>query len=103
MAALQITMLLNIGSLVFGGCAWLFGFIAMVARKGAESYRSTVASFCFCVTALLFQLFEISNRVDRGDYAAIEDTIRAVLLASVVLIVITAALNIAACIKAKKK
>ena len=48
------------------------------------------------------QLFEISRRVNLGDYAAIEDTIRAVIIASIVLVVVTIILNIVALVKSKK-
>ena len=37
-----------------------------------------------------------------GDYAAIEDTIRAVIIASIVLVVVTIILNIVALVKSKK-
>ena len=51
----------------------------------------------------MVELFEISRRVNLGDYAAIEDTIRAVIIASIVLVVVTIVLNIVAYIKARKK
>ena len=46
---------------------------------------------------------EVNRRVLLGDYAAIEDTIRAVVIASVALVVITIILNVVALVKAKNK
>ena len=93
--------MLNIISLIFGICAW--GVAATAISKPAKSHISTVLSFALCVFSLVAQLFEISRRVNLGDYAAIEDTIRAVLIASVVLCVTTIILNVVALIKARKK
>lgn len=51
----------------------------------------------------MFQLFEINRRVLIGDFSAIEDTIRAVIIAGIVLIAITAILNLIAILKTKNK
>ena len=95
--------MLNIGSLILGVCAWLFGCLAITAPKASASHRNTLASFSLCVVSLVLQLFEINRRVLLGDYAAIEDTIRAVLIASVALVFITVTLNLIAVVKAKSK
>lgn len=60
-------------------------------------------SFSLCAISLTFQLFEINHRVLLGDYAAIEDTIRAILIASIALISVTVILNVVAFVKAKNK
>lgn len=96
-------MILNIGSLILGVSAWLLAICAIRTPNAITAHRNTILSFSFCTLALVSQLFEINNRVTIGDYAAIEDTIRAVLIASIVLIAITFALNIVALVKAKKK
>ena len=95
--------MLNIGSLILGACAWLFAGFAIAASKAFRSHRNTLVSFSLCVISLVFQLFEINRRVLLGDYAAIEDTIRAVLIASVALVLITVILNLVAFVKAKSK
>jgi hypothetical protein len=95
--------MLNIGSLILGALAWLFGGLAITTPKAHTSHRNTLVSFSLCAFSLVFQLFEINRRVLLGDYAAIEDTIRAVLIASVGLVCITIALNVVALLKSKHK
>ena len=94
---------MNIGSLVLGICAWLAGGLAIFAPSGFASHRNTVTSFGLCSLSLVLQLFEINRRVLLGDHAAIEDTIRAVLIASVALVFVTVILNLAALLKARRK
>lgn len=95
--------MLNIGSLVLGFCAWLFGGLAIGTPTASPAHRNTVVSFGLCTVSLLLQLLEVNRRVLLGDYAAIEDTIRAVVIASVALVVITIILNVVALVKAKNK
>ena len=95
--------MLNIGSLILGVCAWLFGGLAIGTPTTFSSHRNTLASFGLCAVSLVLQLMEINRRVLLGDYAAIEDTIRAVVIASVALVVITIILNVVALVKAKNK
>lgn len=102
MLSLQISIIFNIGSLILGIGAWTFACMAIMSKKANTPHRLSVASFSMCVTALVFQLFEINNRVNIGDFSAIEDTIRAVIMASVVLVVITIVLNVIALLKSKK-
>ena len=95
--------MLNIGSLILGACAWLFAALAITTPKAFTSHRNTATSFSLCSISLIFQLFEMNRRVVLGDYAAIEDTIRAVLFASAALISITIFLNLIALVRAKNK
>lgn len=95
--------MLNIGSLILGIGAWLFAGLAIATPRAVTSHRNTVWSSSLCLLALIFQLFEINRRVIFGDYAAIEDTIRAILIASVVLVCVTIILNFVALKKAKNK
>ena len=92
--------MLNIISLIFGICAWGVAVVAIL--KPTVSHKSTILSFSLCALSLVAQLFEISRRVNLGDYAAIEDTIRAIIIASIVLVIVTIILNIIALIKTKK-
>lgn len=96
-------MLFNIASLVLGIGAWILAVLAIITPKADTSHRNIALSFSSCVLALVFQLFEINRRVIIGDYAAIEDTIRAVVIAAVVLSVVTVVLNIVAWVKAKRR
>lgn len=95
--------MLNIASLILGVCAWLFAGLAISTPKASASHRNTLTSFSLCAISLVLELFEINRRVLLGDYAAIEDTIRAVLIASVGLVCITIALNVVALLKSKHK
>ena len=95
--------MLNIGSLVLGVCAWVFAGLAIWAPKACSSHRNTLVSFSLCAAALVLQLVEINRRVLLADYAAIADTIRAVVIASVVLVAVTVILNLVAVAKAKGK
>ena len=93
----------NIGSLILGIGAWLFAGLAIAASKASASHKNTLVSFSLSSISLVFQLFEINSLVLLSDYAAIEDTIRARLIASVVLVSVTMILNFVALVKAKKK
>lgn len=93
--------MLNIGSLILGACAWLFAAFAISASKPFASHRSSLISFTLCALALVLQLLEMHRRVQLGDYAAIGDTVQAVVIASVVLVSVTVILNFVALMKAK--
>jgi uncharacterized membrane protein YozB (DUF420 family) len=95
--------MLNIGSLILGICAWLMGVLAIKTKELNIFHRNSVLSFSLCLFSLMFQFVEISRRVFFGDYAAIEDTIRAVLILSIVLICITIVLNVFALVNAKNR
>ena len=96
-------MWFNIGSLVLGLGAWVLAILAISAPAAINSHRNTLLSFGLCVGALVFQMLEISRRVRLGDFAAVDDNIRVVLIASVVLAGVTMALNVGALLKAKEK
>ena len=73
--------MLNILSLILGVCAWVFAGFAITTPKAFAAHKNTMMSFCMGAISLLVQLFEINRRVLCGDFAAIEDTIRAILIA----------------------
>ena len=95
--------MLNLGSLILGACAWVFGGLAIAARDPLTSHRDTFVSFSLCAVSVLLQIFEIGRRVSGGDFSAVEDTIRAVQTAAVALVSVTVILGLIASIKAKKK
>ena len=95
--------MLNIASLISGACAWLFSGLAIAAPKSSASSRNSFISVSLCAVSLLFQLGEIYRRAHLNDYAGIEDTIRAIVIASCVLVSITIILNLIAVVKTKNK
>lgn len=82
----------NILSLTLGLLAWVLPVVYLIAGKRRDLCCG--GSFALCAAALYFQLRETLERVDRGDFAGIEDTFYAVFFAATVLIVTTAVLNI---------
>ncbi|MBQ2829981.1 MAG: hypothetical protein IJF15_03045 [Oscillospiraceae bacterium] len=94
-----ITIFCNVGSLLLGAAAWAIGIAAVRTARRNASYKFSVLSFTACASSLLLQLFEVANRVARDDFAAIEDTIRVVVLASCVLFAGTVFLNASALFK----
>ena len=86
----------NVVSIILGIFAWLFAGFAIAASRTATAHKNTLVSFSLCETSLVFQLSEINRRVILEDYSAIEDTIQAVIIASVVLVAVTIVLNIIA-------
>lgn len=96
MEPIHATMIHNIGSLLLGINAWVLACCAINSKNPHTLSRFSIASFSSCACSLLLQLFEISNRISTGDFSAIEDTIRAVIIVASVLVVITITLNILA-------
>lgn len=90
----------HIISLIAGIIAWIFGCWALTSKGRRKAHSLSVFSFSACAISLVSQLLEIGRRVFISDFAAIEDTIRAVIIAAVVLVVITVALNAVAIMKA---
>ncbi len=95
-----MSVFFNMASLVLGLAAWVLACIAVIKRK---PQNFSFLSFTFCVLSLVFQLCEINNRVNMGDFSAIMDTIRAVVLASAIMSGVTIVLNLTALIRAGGK
>lgn len=89
----------NVFSLVLGIIAWCFAFVAIKGKKKHAAYGCSVVSFSLCVISLFFQFLEIGCRANNGDYAGIEDTIGAVIVAAGVLAGATIILNVVAIIR----
>lgn len=98
-----MSAIFNIGSLLLGVFAWILAGIAIKCEKKNTVYGFSVASFISCTISLWSQILEVGNRVKLNDFSAIADTIRAVIIASSVLICVTIILNIIALIKQKGK
>ena len=91
----------NFISIIAGIAAWVFGCLAVASKTSRTVYGLSVASFSSCVIALLSQFLEIGRRAALYDYTAIEDTIRGVIIAAVVLTVVTVVLNMVAFVRKK--
>jgi len=96
-----ISLVLNTGSIILGLVAWVLAIIAM--KQSRRSHGLSVFSFSACAVSLVLRLFEVSNRIALHDYAAIEDTITAEIIAAIILVTVTIVLNAAALITAKHK
>ena len=57
-------------------------------------YMFSVVSFIFCSFAMIQEIYTIKHRLLSNDIGGIEDTIGAVLIICVVLLIVTAILNI---------
>ncbi len=87
----------NLGSFSMGLVAWIVPVLAIGRyKKGRSTKNYTVYSFGLCAIALVFQLLEIKHRIEISDWSALIDTIEAIIIAAIVLVVITTLLNFAA-------
>lgn len=98
MTPMELTVIFNVGSIALGVIAWLLSIWAIGKYKPwKRSY-----SYLLCAMALLLQLFEVRNRFLGGDYAAVEDTIMAVIIAAVMMMCVTVILNAVALFKFRR-
>ncbi len=95
------TTFLNLGSLLLGFTAWGLPFAAIVNRS--RFGFCCLGSFGCCILSLLFQLLEVRNRVNLEDWSALMDTIPAVVLAAVIMIVVMLICNIVALLCAARR
>ena len=102
-AVVNMSMFCNVASILLGLLAWLLGYLALTRHSARVSHVLTAGSFTSCTLALLLQFFEIGVRAAINDFSAILDTMRAVIIAACVLVIVTAVLNIAAALKNRKK
>ena len=92
----------NIGSLLLGLAAWITAACGIGASNKKPYLLSTI-SFSACLTALFLQLLEINHRIAINDHTAIMDTIEFVAHVSLILVLVTILLNIAAFVSSSKK
>lgn len=89
-----MSMFFNMGSIILGTVAWLIPLFAISQfQKGYEPKNYIIYSFTACCIALVFQLFEIRRYVIMQDISGIMDTVGAVSVVSIILVVITFLLN----------
>lgn len=91
---MQISLYFNLGSIICGLIAWALPCIAVFFKNPRWKHGFSIFSFTFCTFALLLQLIEIRHRVRISDWAAIDDTIGAIILSSAFLIVVSVILNL---------
>ena len=88
--------LLNVGSLVLGLIAWVLPAVNLMRHEkdGDRNWAVlSVMSVSACAIALFFQIFYNFHLVRIGDLSALMDTMRAVALASGILLTVTLLLN----------
>ena len=95
--------LFNLVSIVLGITAWIFGSFAASANDVRKSHGYSVPSFSACGISLVSQFLEIGRRSALYDYTAIEDTIRGVIIAAVVLVAVTIGLNVMAFMRREER
>lgn len=83
-------------SLIFGLLAWVLAAIAVWLRGNRGSLVLVFGSFLCASVSAVWQFFEIQKRAYVGDYAGIEDTIRAVIIGVVVMLAVTLVLDFVA-------
>ena len=86
----------NLLSLLLGLASWGLGGAAILLPK--SRWLSGVSLLC-CAVSLLLQLAQVHRLVQIGDWSALMDIMDAVLMAALMLTAVTAALNLAACLK----
>ena len=103
MFLLTKTAIFNIGSFTLGLIAWGLAFTAIKSKKEKFAHVFSVVSFSLCAVSLVLQILEIENRFAQRDFAAIEDTIGAVIIAAVALVAVTMVLNVIAVIQKRSE
>lgn len=83
-------------SLILGFAAWVLPVAGMFRKR-----NFTAASLILCAASLYVEHCQTNRLVNRGDWAAIEDTYPGVLFGATVLVVITAVLNTLAALDRK--
>lgn len=93
--------MLNVGSLILGLAAWSLPFLAV--KKKDQFGLCCLGSFGCCILSLLLQLLEINRRVDLTDWSALMDTMHAVVLAAVVMVVVMVVCNLSALLRTARR
>ncbi len=96
-----MSIFLSLGSIALG----LLGILLPILSLKYNKFQSLAPLFSLtcCSLAIWFQLLEIKHRVAISDFAAIEDTINAISSVSIMLIVITLAINLVVGLIPRKK
>ncbi|MFC5602793.1 hypothetical protein [Sporosarcina koreensis] len=84
--------LLNIGSLVLGLVAWILPVVSLI-RVTKHWAALSIMSLSACAISLFFQIYYTYHLVQIEDWAALMDTMGAVVVAGTVLLIVTLLLN----------
>jgi len=98
--------LLNLGSLLLGLIAWILPTVNLNLLNKAEHknwFLLCTTSISACAISLFLQILYNAHLVNIHDWAALMDTMRAVVLASSVLLVVTITMNVITVIKYMNK
>lgn len=90
---------MNLASFILGLVSWIIPAVAIARRKNVPLGPGMVC----CAVALLLQLMEVRNRVNLNDWAALMDTIGAVVFAALVMLGICLILHAVAFFRSRKK
>ena len=91
---MQMSVYYSIGSILLGLAAWGIPYAARgKGRNFGGLSKYVLFSFSCCVAALFLQFLEIRSRVQIRDFAGLMDTIGAIVVAAVVLIMGTCGMN----------
>ena len=96
-----MSILCNLARIVLGLLAWTLPVVAMVRRKNAAG--CCAGSFLLCSLSLLLQLVNMVYLCRIRDFSAVEDTVGAVALAAIVLVIGSMILNAIAALISKKQ
>lgn len=89
-------------SLLFGFAAWGLAAAAIILRERRSGSTLVFISFLCASVSAVWQFFEIQKRAYAGDFAGIEDTIRAVILGVIIMLGVTLLLNFFALVAKKR-
>lgn len=87
---------LNLGSLVMGVIAWILPAFNLMRYKRHDNRNwviLSILSLSSCAISLFFQIYYIYHKVKISDWAALMDTMYAIVFASTVLLIVTIILN----------
>lgn len=91
----------NLASLCLGLVSWGLPF-ASLGKRDRFAF-CCLGSFGCCILSLLLQLFEVKKRVNLEDWSALMDTVHAVTLAAVVMIVVMVVCNLTALLRTARR
>lgn len=91
------------GSIIAGLIAWGIPIAQIAFVKAKKVVGMALASVSFALVSIMIQFFQIANNVHNEDFAAIEDTIDALLIVIMLFCVITFVLNIIMAVCSAKK
>ena len=82
------------GSIITGLIAWGIPIAQIAFLRAKRTGSMAVLSVSFALVSIVIQFFQIASNVHTGDWAAIEDTMDALIVVIMLFCAITFALNI---------